>query len=78
MALTPPPLKQCQKKLQKLCGVLSERRPPSQDGEALVQRGQGRQLGSAQEQPPGDKEGEPGFHLLTVFNCPKLLSNYVN
>ena len=46
-----------------VCGVLPERQPPSQDGEAHVQPGQGRRRpprGMLFEQPPGVKEPEPG------------------
>ena len=51
-----------------VCGVLQERQPPSQDGEAQVQPGKGataRQCPRALlfEQPPGVKEAEPGPYL---------------
>ena len=49
--------------LRGLGGVLPGRRPPSQDGEAHVQPGQGRRQrpqGLIFEQPPGVKEPVPG------------------
>ena len=46
-----------------LCGMLPERRPPSQDGEAWVRPGRGRRGGGADEQPPGGEEVEhPEVH----------------
>ena len=49
--------------LRPVCGLLPERWPPSQDGEAWLRPGRGRRGGRADEQPPGGEEVEhPEVH----------------